>query len=41
MVATESRVIRLFKFHPVRAAFDLILRDKMVPALEGMKGVGV
>jgi hypothetical protein len=39
LVATESRVIRLFKFRPVRAAFDLILRDKMVPALLQLPGL--
>ena len=39
MVATESRVIRLFKFRPVRVAFDLILREEMVPALLQLPGM--
>ena len=39
MVATEPSVIRLFKFHPVRVAFDLILRETMVPALLELPGL--
>jgi hypothetical protein len=39
LVATESRVIRLFKFRPVRVAFDLILREEMVPALLELPGM--
>jgi hypothetical protein len=39
LVATESRVIRLFRFRPVRSAFDLILREKMMPALLQLPGL--
>jgi heme-degrading monooxygenase HmoA len=36
---TECRVIRLFRFQPVRMAFDTILRREMVPALLDMPGL--
>lgn len=39
MVPTESSVLRLFKFRPVRTAFDLILRETMVPALLALPGL--
>ena len=38
-MATESRVIRLFTFRPIRMAFDTILRREMVPALLEMSGL--
>jgi heme-degrading monooxygenase HmoA len=37
--ATEPGVIRLFRFRPVRAAFDLLLRQTMVPALLDLPGL--
>lgn len=39
MVATEPGVLRLFRFRPVRVAFDLILRETMMPALLQFPGL--
>jgi len=39
LVESESRIIRLFKFRPVRVAFDQILREEMVPALVEFPGL--
>ncbi len=39
MVTTEPGVIRLFKFRPVRIAFDRILREEMIPALVELPGL--
>jgi hypothetical protein len=35
----ETPVIRLFRFRPVRAAFDAILRDVMIPDLRALPGL--
>ena len=39
MPTTEPGVIRLFKFRPVRVAFDQILRHTMIPALLELPGL--
>lgn len=39
MVPTESSFLRLSKFRPVRTAFDLLLRETMVPALLALPGL--
>ncbi|MDP9483836.1 MAG: hypothetical protein M3P84_11530, partial [Chloroflexota bacterium] len=39
MVATAPGVIRLFKFRPVRIAFDMLLRKTIVPALLELPGL--
>jgi hypothetical protein len=39
VVATEPSVLRLFKFRPVRTAFDMHLRETMVPALLELPGL--
>jgi hypothetical protein len=38
VVTAVPGVIRLFKFKPVRVAFDRIVRDHMVPALLDLPG---
>jgi hypothetical protein len=39
VVATERSVLRLFKFRPVRTAFDPLLRETIVPALLAYPGL--
>ncbi|HSS34818.1 MAG TPA: hypothetical protein VLR93_00975 [Patescibacteria group bacterium] len=39
MHTSAAEVIRLFRFRPVRTAFDSILRDDMIPALHEMDGI--
>jgi heme-degrading monooxygenase HmoA len=39
MQTSTAEVIRLFRFRPVRTAFDSILRDDMIPALLEMDGI--
>jgi hypothetical protein len=39
VVDGRGRVLRVFRFRPVRPAFDVVLRDVMIPDLAGLEGL--